>query len=277
LKLPWPELASSRRAGESIRRILDYIAWASRELQKQGFHAGAGVETWRQRVQQAYEALFVPVLVGYGDPYPPDVPPARHPGTWPDLAAAVVTGMTIRHQLKVINLLANQLRDRIWPHAREGEVDEWDRRLCRAREVLEQGDGTPIPEGALTAPSEAVLAEAAARQRAMVAHARKRERRLQRLVAKAQQDRRSSERAEAAERREAAGGKARASGKPASKGAKAKKAAPRKAKPAKKPAGKRAAGKRAASTAKKVPRRKGAATKAKGRGASRAGRRAGRR
>ena len=49
---------------------------------------------WRGRVQQAYRALFMPPVPNHGDPYPPDVPPPRNPGIWPDIPSARVPGMT---------------------------------------------------------------------------------------------------------------------------------------------------------------------------------------
>jgi hypothetical protein len=204
VKLPWPEVPSERRPGESIRRILDYLAWISRHAQQRGFHPAPEHAFWRRRVEEAYVALFVPVIVGYGDPYPPDVPPAEHPGEWPDVAAARVVGMTIRHQLKVIGLLAETLRQRVWVHARAEDVAAWDERLCRAREALDHGDAVPIPEEALTAPSKEALEEVAAQRKAMEDHSRRRMKRLERAKAVADERRAKASRLAAKEARKAA-------------------------------------------------------------------------
>ncbi|MHC5009498.1 MAG: hypothetical protein ACYTG6_00945 [Planctomycetota bacterium] len=243
MKLPWPEIASSHRPEESVRRILDYICWITQRMQQVGFHGGTERNVWRERVHRAYAALFLPSVPGYGDPYPPDVPPPRNPGIWPDIPASRITGMTLRHQLKVVGMLAEQLRSRVWPHAREDEVQEWDRRFCLAREALDHGESVPVPEEALTEPSQAALDLAEAQEKAVRDHARKRSERLRQLKAQAA-------------RRKRAAAKAKA---------KSKKAATKKAAPKKKAVKKKATAKKAAQkkTAKKAAGAKAPASRAK--------------
>ncbi len=60
MKLPWPEISSRLRPDESIRQILDYLAWVGLEMAQHGYLAGAEREGWRQRIQAAYRALFIP-------------------------------------------------------------------------------------------------------------------------------------------------------------------------------------------------------------------------
>ena len=248
MKLPWPELPSAHRPDESIRDILDYLCWVSEAMRQDTYRAGADLGVWRGRVQQAYQALFLPPVPNHGDPYPPDVPPPRNPGIWPDIPSAGVPGMTLRHQLKVINIRSFELRKLVWVHARETEVAEWDRRLSMAREVLEQGEGHSLPEEARTHPSEDVLAEARAQEEAMKEHARKRALRLQRLKARTRKQAEARKKAAAEAKKEAA----------------SKKAAPKKAPPKKEAtAGKKAPPKKKAPPRKKAPARKKAAPKKK--------------
>ena len=231
MKLPWPELPSAHRPEESIREILDYLCWISVAMSDEAYRAGSDLTAWRRRVHDAYRALFLPPVPNHGDPYPPDVPPPRTPGIWPDVPSAGVPGMTLRHQLKVISVRAFELRKMVWVHAREVEVAEWDRRLSLARKALDQGEAHPMPESARTEPSEAVLAEARAQEEAMQEHARKRVLRLQRLQA-------SSRKKAAGAKKKATAGKKAPTGK--KKGmAKTKVAAKQKATPRKKPAPKK--------------------------------------
>lgn len=155
--LPWPDVECQARPGETARALLDYVAWIAKEMRQLGFHGGSRREEWRRRVHQAYAALFVPPVAGYGDPYPPDVPPPRNAGMWPDIPSASVPGMTVRHQLSVIGHLAIQLRDRDWMHARRGETETWDARLARARAALDHGDAKPMPAEARTTTPAATL------------------------------------------------------------------------------------------------------------------------
>ncbi len=205
MKLPWPEIPSSHQPEVTVRAVLDYVIWISEELRRPGFYAAGEHERWRRRIHDAYRALFLPPVAGHGDPYPPDVPPARHAGTWPDVPAATTPGMTVRHQLKVIQLLAEELRDRIWVHGREPEYAEWDRRLTRARTALDHGDGHPMPEEAHTAASAEVLAEAQAQEDAKRDLIRRRERRLKRLKARAERRRAAGKTARAAASKPAVG------------------------------------------------------------------------
>ena len=165
--LPWPEMQSQRQPEHPIRRLLDYLIWVTREMRQLGFHSGSERDEWCRRCQQAYRSLFVPMVPGHGDPYPPDVPPARNPGIWPDIPAAGIPGMTVRHQLTVIEMLGRQLRDRPWPHARANEVGEWDRRLDAACTALDHGEGTPLPETEQSEASQEALDQAEATEKAL--------------------------------------------------------------------------------------------------------------
>jgi hypothetical protein len=182
LTLPWPELRSTSRHTETVREILDYIHWVVSALLQLGARSGADQGTWRERTRQAYFALFIPPVIGHGDPYPPDVPPAQSPGIWPDVPAAGVTGMTLRHQLTVTSLLVNQLRTGNWANLRPQEIAEWDRRICRARHALDLGPGKNVPAEARSTPSQVVLADAEARERAIKDDARRRSRQIQRMM-----------------------------------------------------------------------------------------------
>ena len=144
--LPWPDVESQARPGETVRAVLDYIVWIAKEMRQLGYHGGSRREEWRRRVHQAYVALFVPAVPGYGDPYPPDVPPARSPGLWPDIPCASIPGMTVRHQLSVMEQIATQLRDRDAFHVRRATRAVWDARLGRARAAVDHGDARPLPE-----------------------------------------------------------------------------------------------------------------------------------
>jgi len=172
--LPWPEMESQEAPGRTIREVLDYLCWISREMRQLGYHSGSDRETWCRRVHQAYAALFVPMVPGHGDPYPPDVPPARNPGIWPDIPSAAIAGMTLRHQLTVMEMLATQLRSRRWIHARAQEVSSWDRRLKRAYDALDHGEALTLPADARTEASEEAMEEAAAAEQALKDRARRR-------------------------------------------------------------------------------------------------------
>jgi hypothetical protein len=182
VNLPWPEMPSSLRQGETVREILDYVHWVASGLLQVGARSGNEQGPWRQRVRQAYVALFLPPVLGHGDPYPPDVPPALGPGIWPDVPAAMLTGMTLRHQLTVITMLTDQLRTGSWASLRPPEIAEWDRRLSRARDALDLGAEHPLPADARTSPSKEVIADAEAREKAIKAHARRRSRRIEKLM-----------------------------------------------------------------------------------------------
>jgi hypothetical protein len=183
---PWPDMTSAIRAGETIRRLLDYLVWAANQMLQTGARAGPEQGPWRERVRQAYVSLFLPPVLGRGDPYPPDVPPALTPGIWPDVPAAGLTGMTLRHQLTVIGMLANHLRADRWLNIRPQEVTEWDRRLSRARTALDLGPDRPLPPEAQSAPSPAVIQESEARDRAIREHAKRRSRQIQRMLSESE-------------------------------------------------------------------------------------------
>ena len=178
----WPDLPSRFRPDESIRRCLDYIYWISREMRHLGYHSGPERDHWSRRVQRAYAAMFLPMLKGYGDPYPLDVPPAQNPGIWPDVPAATIPGMTLRHQLTVLAILADQLRSRVWPHARGPETDLWNERISKAREALDHGPEVPLPEEAHSEPSAEALEAARAHDQALKDKARQRAAELRRQL-----------------------------------------------------------------------------------------------
>lgn len=241
--LPWPDVSSDARPGETVRAVLDYITWIAKEMRLLGFHGGSRREEWRRRVHQAYVALFVPAVPGYGDPYPPDVPPARSPGLWPDIPSAAIPGMTIRHQLSVIEQIAAQLRDRDWFHMRKATTAVWDGRLSRARAALDHGDARPMPEEAHTQPSDAVLEAVEANRKALAEKAKRRK-------AQIRAERRASRRAKKKAAKKAAAGEAPS-----------QPAVPRKVAAKKKAATKKAATKKAA-TKKKATRKKATRKKA---------------
>jgi hypothetical protein len=213
--------------------MLDYLCWISGQMLEVGAHSGPDKDVWRERVQRAYSAIFAPPVAGRGDPYPPDVPPAKNPGIWPDVPAGQIPGMTLRHQLVVIRMVCEQMRRDPWLNARPNEIAEWDRRTSLARQMLDHGAAHPVPEDARTKASPAALEDAQARDRAVRDAVRKRIRRA-----------------------EASLGAAR---KPA-KTAPAKAAKPEKEKPAKKAVvATKAATKAAAKAAPKEPKEKAAA------------------
>jgi hypothetical protein len=159
--------------------MLDYLCWISVQMLEVGAHSGTDKDSWRERVQKAYTALFFPPVAGRGDPYPPDVPPARNPGIWPDVPAGGIPGMTLRHQLVVIGMVSEQMRRDTWLNARPNEIAEWDRRTAIARQMLDHGASMPLPEDARTKPSTAAIEDAHARDRAIRDAVRKRIRRAE--------------------------------------------------------------------------------------------------
>ena len=182
MRVAWPEMESQYRRGETLRDMLDYVLWISQQMGQIGFHSGSERAHWCRRVHQAYAALFVPMVPGHGDPYPPDVPPARNPGIWPDIPSSLIPGMTLRHQLTVTRMLADKLRSRIWTHVRPTDIAEWDRRLARARDALEHGPDYPMPDEARSAPSAEAAAEHAARMKALKDKTRQRAEELRRQL-----------------------------------------------------------------------------------------------
>ncbi len=252
LNTAWPEIESQVRPGETLRSILDYLIWICREMRQLGYHAGPEREEWGRRVQRAYSSMFLPMLPGFGDPYPPDVPPAKNPGIWPDVPAAGIPGMTLRHQLTVIGILSLQMRSKIWPHIRPEEIEVWDRRLSGAREALDHGPDVSMPEDMQSAPSAEALAEAEANRAALKEKTRKRALELRRQLRAKAKKKKAAKKAPKAAKKKAAKKKAskkKAAKKKASKKKAAKKKAAKKAvkkKAAKKKAAKKAAKKKAA-------------------------------
>jgi hypothetical protein len=171
-------MPSQHEAGKTLRDLLDYVVWSAGRLQQLGLHGGADAIQWRQRVQRAYVALFIPIVPGHGPPWPPDVPGPRNPGIWPDVPAASIPGMTLRHQLAAIEYRCGRLRDRPRPHMSPREALEWDRRLALARASLDHGDAVPLPAEARTEPSKAAIAEAEAQAQAHRRTVRQRQERL---------------------------------------------------------------------------------------------------
>lgn len=175
-------MPASARPGETVRQMLDYICWITQEMQTLGAHGGGDLPTWRRAVGLAYQALVNPMLPGYGDPYPMDVPPARSPGLWPDIAAADIPGMTVRHQLVVVGMLAEQARAGVGLRARPEMLADLEARITRARGALDHGPTRPLPEEARTQPSPTLLAAARAEEKAIREHARRRTRRVRDLL-----------------------------------------------------------------------------------------------
>jgi len=182
VSLPWPEMQSSARPSETVRQMLDYICWIAQDLQLLGAHGPGEVATWRRQVGIAYRALVNPMIPGYGDPYPPDVPPARSPGLWPDVAAHDIPGMTVRHQLVVVGMLADQSRGGAGVRARPELLQDLEMRIARARTALDHGPGRPLPAAARTEPSKALIAAANAEEKAIREHARRHTRQVRKLL-----------------------------------------------------------------------------------------------
>ena len=148
----WPDVAAATSPALKVRDQLDYLVWIAATAEPLGFHGGPDLETWRGRVQRAYAALVDAMAPGHGDPLPPDVPPAVQPGTWPDVAAASIPGMTIRHQLSVIGSIAAHTReDRGFPRT-PAETATWTQRIQTAYDALDHGPSMPVPPSARTQP-----------------------------------------------------------------------------------------------------------------------------
>jgi hypothetical protein len=176
-------MTSEHRSPETIRGMLDYLCWISVQMLAVGAHSGQEKDSWRDRVQRAYSAVFIPPVPGRGDPYPPDVPPAKNPGIWPDVPSSGIPGMTLRHQLTVLGMVCEQLRRDPWVNARPTEIADWDRRLSAARVALDHGPSATVPEDARTKPSATAARDAEARDRAVRDAARKRIRRAEAALA----------------------------------------------------------------------------------------------
>ena len=159
-EFPWPEMKSEQRPNKTLRSILDYLHWISGELLTPGFYSGSIRMHWARQVEKAYRAMFIPMMVGHGDPYPPAVPAAISPGTWPDFPSASIPGMTLRHQVAVLHRTFEDLRDRTSPLLRPRHVREWDRRLSLAYEALWHGEAHVMPEDARTETEDLAVAYA---------------------------------------------------------------------------------------------------------------------
>jgi hypothetical protein len=166
-------MQSTVRPGETVRQMLDYLVWIAQDLQLLGAYAGSQAEHWRRQVGTAYRALVNPMIAGYGDPYPPDVPPPRSPGLWPDVAAHEMPGMTVRHQLAVVGMLADQSRQGVGVRARPEMLQELELRIGRARTALDHGPGRPMPSAARTQASKDLIAAAHAEEQAVRQRARR--------------------------------------------------------------------------------------------------------
>jgi hypothetical protein len=147
----WPDVPARAGSARTARECLDYVAWITEEIERIGSHGGPDLESWRQRVHRAYLSLIDSMVPGHGDPLPPDVPPSVRPGTWPDVAAAAIPGMTVRHQLTVLRTVArNALAPR--PHQTPSDSDRWASRVVATYEALDHGPTLPLPDGARSAP-----------------------------------------------------------------------------------------------------------------------------
>ncbi len=148
----WPDCSAATTPGVTVRDRLDYIVWIAEAMEPVGFHATDEVERWRPRVDRAYQALIDSMVPGHGDPLPPDVPPSIRPGTWPDVPAATIPGMTVRHQLTVIRTVAASSRtSRSFPH-QPSDVAAWTGRVLTAYEALDHGPALSMPPEARTQP-----------------------------------------------------------------------------------------------------------------------------
>lgn len=144
----WPDVPAATSPSSSVRDQLDYLAWVGEACEALGFHGGPELEAWRGRVQRAYAAMVDAMAPGHGDPFPPDVPPAIQPGTWPDVASAGVSGMTVRHQLAAIRVIAAQSRiPRPYPRA-AADVAAWTQRVQTAYDALDHGGALVMPASA---------------------------------------------------------------------------------------------------------------------------------
>lgn len=144
----WPDVPAATSPSSAVRDQLDYLAWVCEACEALGFHGGPELEAWRGRVQRAYAAMVDAMAPGHGDPFPPDVPPAIQPGTWPDVASAGVSGMTVRHQLAAIRVIAAQSRiPRPYPRA-AADVAAWTQRVQTAYDALDHGGALVMPAAA---------------------------------------------------------------------------------------------------------------------------------
>ena len=144
----WPDLPVPGGAGRTLRRELDYLCWIAEQAEALGLHSPPDLEPWRARVQRAYDALVDPMFPGHGDPLPPDVPPSVRPGTWPDVPAAGIQGMTVRHQLTVIRTISDAARRVTAAYQSPPEASRWSARVHAARDAMDHGASLVMPDTA---------------------------------------------------------------------------------------------------------------------------------
>jgi hypothetical protein len=149
---PWPDRQAASSLGIDLREQLDYLAWIGETAEAVGFHSGETLGRWREAAQRAYDALVDPMVSEHGDPLPPDVPPAMQPGTWPDVPAARVQGMTVRHQLTVMRTISVLCRGHVSTHHNPAESDRWAARVQAAVDAMDHGASPPMPDSARTRP-----------------------------------------------------------------------------------------------------------------------------
>jgi hypothetical protein len=147
----WPDLPAGPHGGRTVRELLDYVVWVTEQVERIGAHAGLDLEPWRQRVHKAYLSLIDSMVPGHGDPLPPDVPPSVQPGQWPDIAAAGIPGMTVRHQLTVLRTIAGNARAPR-PHQPQADTERWGERIKATFDALDHGPTLPMPDEARTSP-----------------------------------------------------------------------------------------------------------------------------
>jgi hypothetical protein len=147
----WPDVPAGPDGARSVRECLDYVVWVTEPMERVGSHAGLDLEPWRQRVHRAYLSLVDSMVPGHGDPLPPDVPPSVQPGQWPDVAAAGIQGMTVRHQLTVLRTIAGNARAPR-PHQTPADTERWGARARAAFDALDHGPTLPMPDEARTSP-----------------------------------------------------------------------------------------------------------------------------
>jgi hypothetical protein len=147
----WPDLPAGPNGGRTVRELLDYVVWVTEQVERTGAHGGLDLEPWRQRVHRAYLSLIDSMVPGHGDPLPPDVPPSVQPGQWPDIAAAEIPGMTVRHQLTVLRTVAGNARAER-PHQPPADTERWAERIRATFDALDHGPTLPMPPEARTSP-----------------------------------------------------------------------------------------------------------------------------
>jgi hypothetical protein len=151
LTAAWPDLPAPGGSGKTLRRELDYLCWIAEQAEALGLHSPPDLEPWRARVQRAYDALVDPMFPGHGDPLPPDVPPSVRPGMWPDVPAAGIQGMTVRHQLTVIRTISDMARRVTAAYQSPADAARWAPRIHAARDAMDHGASLVLPDTALSA------------------------------------------------------------------------------------------------------------------------------